>query len=144
MARVRNLDYRGFYELLRDDLAGYRGEFEEVVLLAPDYFRLLTNLLEDARVLREARLRIAAALAYFVAPYDVEPEEVYGPLGYLDDLFVCTHVVRELRALLPAEVLEAAWEAEFDLDATTDAVYEKTRQRLGERGAEALAYVGLS
>lgn len=144
MARVRNLDYRGFYELLRDDLASYRGEFDEVVLLAPDYFRLLTNLLEDARVPREARLRIAAALAYFVAPYDVEPEEVYGPLGYLDDLFVCTHVVRELRALLPAEVLEAAWEAEFDLDATTDAVYEKTRKRLGERAAEALAYVGLS
>lgn len=144
MARVRNLDYRGFYELLRDDLASYRGEFDEVVLLAPDYFRLLTNLLEDARVPREARRTIAAALAYFVAPYDIEPEEVYGPLGYLDDLFVCAHEVRELRALLPAEVLEAAWEAEFDLDETTDAVYEKTRQRLGERAAEALAYVGLS
>lgn len=143
MARIRNLDYRGFYELLRDDLATYRGEFDQVVLLAPDYFRLLTNLLEDPRVPAEARRTIAAALAYFVAPYDVEPEEVYGPLGYLDDLFVCAHVVRELRALLPAEVLDAAWEAEFDLDATTDAVYDATLQRLGTRATEALAYVGL-
>jgi uncharacterized membrane protein YkvA (DUF1232 family) len=141
--RSRNLSYRGFFELLNDQLERYRGEFDEVILLAPDYFRLLTNLLEDRRISREARLLICAALAYFVAPYDVNPEEVYGPLGYLDDVFVCAYVVRELCALVPADVLEECWEAEFDLIATTEDVYAKTRSELGERAEDALAYVGL-
>ncbi len=141
--RSRTVSYRGFFDLLKDQLERYRGEFDEVILLAPDYFRLLTNLLEDSRVSREARLLICAALAYFVAPYDVNPEEVYGPVGYLDDVFVCAHVVRELRAVVPADVLEEAWEAEFDLIATTEDVYAKARIELGERAADALAYVGL-
>ncbi|GIW04568.1 MAG: hypothetical protein KatS3mg059_1188 [Thermomicrobiales bacterium] len=141
--RGRNTSYRGFFELLKESLEHYRGELDDVVLVAPDYFRFLTNLLEDGRVSREARLLICAALAYIVAPYDVNPEEIYGPVGYLDDVFVCAHVTRELCARVPAEVLEEAWEAEFDLTSTTARVYAKTVEQLGERAADALAYVGL-
>jgi len=141
--RGRNTSYRGFFELLKESLEDYRGEFDDVVLLAPDYFRFLTNLLEDRRVSREARLLICAALAYIVAPYDVNPEEIYGPVGYLDDVFICAHVTRELYARIPADVLEEAWEAEFDLTSTTEAIYAMTLDQLGERAADALAYVGL-
>ncbi|MFQ5932087.1 MAG: YkvA family protein [Nitrospiraceae bacterium] len=143
MVRKQRLDYHGFYELLRENLAGYRGDFDEIVLLAPDFFRLLTNLLEDSRVPAEARRLINAAIAYFVAPYDVEPEEVYGPRGYLDDLYLCAYVVRELRSLLPDSVLEEAWEAEFDLLPTADAVYDKAGAALGEKTDSVLRYVGL-
>ena len=143
MVRARGTDYRGFYELLREHISGYRGDFDEVVLLAPDFFRLLTNLLEDPRAPPTARRLITAPLAYFVAPYDVSPEEVYGPIGYLDDLFLCAHVVRQLQTMLPGEVLEQAWEAEFDLPTTTDGVYAKSRAALGEKADEVLRYVGL-
>lgn len=143
MGRLRCTDYRGFYELLQEHVTEYRGEFDDIVLLVPDFFRLLTNLLEDARVSKEARMLINAAIAYFVAPYDVHPEEVYGPFGYLDDLFLCAYVIRELRSLLPDEVMEDAWEAEFDLKQITDAVYEKSREGLDEKTDAILKYVGL-
>ncbi len=143
MGRLRSTDYRGFYELLQEHITGYRGEFDDIVLLVPDFFRLLTNLLEDARVAKKARMLINAAIAYFVAPYDVQPEEVYGPFGYLDDLFLCTYVIRELRSLVPHEVMENAWEAEFDLQQITDMVYERCRVSLGEKTDAVLQYVGL-
>jgi len=143
MGRLRATDYRGFYELLQEQIAGYSGEFDDILLLVPDFFRLLTNLLEDARVPKNARLLISAAIAYFVAPYDVQPEEVYGPLGYLDDLFLCTFVLRELRSSIPDEVIKGAWEAEFDLDQIADSVYEKSRESLGDKTDAILHYVGL-
>ena len=144
MARPRNLDYRGFYELLVDHVRDYRGEGDEIVNLAPDLFRFLTNLLEDSRVDAAARRLICAALAYFVAPYDVEPEEIYGPRGFVDDVYLCASVARELRTLLPAAVLETAWEAEFPFEETIDRAYERARAALGERTTDVLRYVGLA
>ncbi|MCX7623070.1 MAG: DUF1232 domain-containing protein [Thermomicrobium sp.] len=144
MARPRNLDYRGFYELLVDHVRGYRGDVDEIVLLAPDLFRFLTNLLEDPRVHATARQLVCAALAYFVVPYDVEPEEIYGPRGFVDDVYLCAYVARVLRAMLPADVMEVAWDAEFPLFETIDRVYEQARQVLGERTDAVLRYVGLT
>ena len=144
MARLRATEYRGFYELLREEVGGYRGRFDEVVALVPDWFRLLTNLLEDGRVPAAARRLITAALAYFVAPYDVEPEEVYGPRGYLDDLFLCAYVVRELQRTLPQQVLEQAWEAEFELEPAVTQVLAVTGAALGEKRDAVLRYVGLA
>lgn len=105
----------------------------------------LTNLLEDARVPAEARRLITAAVAYFVAPYDVEPEEIYGPRGFLDDVFLGAYVARALRALLPAEVLEAAWEADYPLWSTMEQAYQRGYETLGEQQVRAiLRYVGLA
>ncbi|MER3419421.1 MAG: DUF1232 domain-containing protein [Chloroflexota bacterium] len=141
--RTRVPEYRGFYELLREHVAGYRGEFDEVVALAPDFFRLLTNLLEDGRVPAQARRLITAALAYFVAPFDVEPEEIYGPRGYLDDVFLCAYVLQELQSFVPSAVLEDAWEAEFELAPTVRAVLERATAALGSKRDDVLRYVGL-
>ncbi|MCX2728341.1 DUF1232 domain-containing protein [Thermomicrobium sp. 4228-Ro] len=143
MARLRNLDYHGFYELLVEQLSRYRGEVDEIVQLAPDLFRFLTNLLEDTRVTAPARRLICAALAYFVAPYDVEPEEIYGPRGFVDDVYLCASVARALRTILPADILETAWEAEFPFEETIDRTYERASAVLGERARDVLRYVGL-
>jgi uncharacterized membrane protein YkvA (DUF1232 family) len=86
---------------------------------------------------------ITAALAYFVAPFDVEPEEVYGPRGYLDDLFLCAYVLEELRSLVPLQVLEDAWEAEFELVPTVQTVLEQSAAALGSKRDDVLRYVGL-
>ncbi len=145
MRRPRNLDYRGFAELLAEQVGSYRGNLDDVVILAPDLFRFLTNLLEDARVPAEARRLITAALAYFVAPYDVEPEEIYGPRGFLDDVFLGASVARALREFLPAEVLETAWEADYPLWPTIEQAYQRGLQTLGEQQVQAiLHYVGLA
>ena len=39
------------------------------------------------------RLEISAAIAYYVAPDDIIPEEIYGPYGYIDDIFISVYVL---------------------------------------------------
>ena len=34
---------------------------------------------------------------YFVPPNDVISEEIYGPLGYIDDIFLCTVVLKKFK-----------------------------------------------
>ncbi|MFQ5888213.1 MAG: YkvA family protein [Candidatus Hydrothermarchaeales archaeon] len=81
--------FRGFHEILEEGVRNYEGEFHEIINLTPDMFRLFTNLLEDPLVPASSKPIINATIAYFAAPFDALPEEVYGPVGYLDDLFLC-------------------------------------------------------
>ena len=86
-------NYTGFYESLSEQIQSYKGKKGDLIELAPPLFKLLTNLLEDYRTPKKARPLINAALAYFVSPYDVYPEEVYGAEGFTDDIFLCLYVV---------------------------------------------------
>jgi uncharacterized membrane protein YkvA (DUF1232 family) len=54
----------------------------------PDVFRLYVRLLCDDRVALRAKAELVAALAYLIWPFDVLPEGIIGPPGYLDDTFV--------------------------------------------------------
>lgn len=54
----------------------------------PDVFRLYVRLLCDDRVALRAKAELVGALAYLIWPFDVLPEGIIGPAGYLDDTFV--------------------------------------------------------
>lgn len=54
----------------------------------PDVFRLYVRLLCDDRVALRAKAELVAALAYLIWPFDVLPEGIIGPAGYLDDTFL--------------------------------------------------------
>jgi uncharacterized membrane protein YkvA (DUF1232 family) len=72
---------------------------EDVVialLLVPDVFILLVRLAFDREVPRRARLLIGGALAYFISPFDLLPEAILGPIGYLDDLVVAVAVLTQV------------------------------------------------
>ncbi len=56
------------------------------LLLVPDVFILLVRLSLDREVPKPTRAILASTLAYFVLPFDLLPEGVIGPTGYLDDL----------------------------------------------------------
>lgn len=100
---------------IREEVGRYRGKFADQILLAPELFRLLTNLLEDGRVHGEARTKILTALAYFVTPFEVMPRQVYGAEGYLDQIFICLKTVGQLREELPDWLIEEAWEGEGNI-----------------------------
>jgi uncharacterized membrane protein YkvA (DUF1232 family) len=72
---------------------------EEVVkalLLVPDIFILLVRLMFDREVPRKTRALIAGVVAYFISPYDLLPEAILGPVGYLDDLVLSAAVLSQL------------------------------------------------
>ena len=143
MKRSRETEYRGFYEALQEDVLSYRGEFDRAIVLAPEFFRLMTNLLEDSRTTRECKVLINAAIAYFVAPFDVIPEAVYGPYGYVDDLFLCCYVAKKLTGMVSPEMLEQNWEGEMPLTEVVEEVYTDTVRAIEGRERQILEYVGL-
>lgn len=136
-------DYKGFYENLVEQIKVYKGKKEEIIELAPELFRLMTNLLEDHRTPKKAKPLINAAVAYFVAPYDVTPEEVYGPLGFMDDIFICLYVIKRLRKIMEVELLEDNWEGVESIFDIVNEAYPIVEKHIGDDQEKILDYVGI-
>src|SRR5437660_1614064 len=58
----------------------------DFLLLVPDVFILLWRLVNDPRVTGKDKILLGSAIAYFIFPFDLIPEAIVGPIGYLDDL----------------------------------------------------------
>lgn len=92
-----------FYIRLRSKIrkwvAGKEGsshEWAEFILLAPDLFHLIWKLSVDPEVPKSERLKLAAAVTYFISPIDLIPEAIVGPVGYLDDIALTCYVLNGL------------------------------------------------
>ncbi len=80
LERVRAMDAPEF-------LAERIGKLETLIAMVDD---------ELWQVQDDVRRRVLSALAYFVDPYDIIPDEVPG-IGFLDDAIMVELIVRELR-----------------------------------------------
>jgi len=103
--------YRDF---LKQELNNYEGSFDKFILYAPDFFDLLCRLLEE-KISKEDRRIINSALAYFVVPNDVIPEETFGPMGYVDDIFVCVRALDHIKDKYGITMLESLWQNDEEL-----------------------------
>ncbi len=136
--------YRSYYEMLRQEVAAYEGKNAEFIHLTPGLYRLLLALLDDNRVGKKHRQLIGIALGYLVAPYDIIPEEIKGPAGYIDDVFVCLYVLKRIKRTLPDEVLIENWEDEGDILLIMDKGYPKVRNAVKDIRVDILEYIGLA
>jgi len=68
----------------------------ELLFLLPDLFRLYIRLLVDTRVSVKVKVKVLAAVAYLVLPYDLIPEAILGPLGYAEDAYFLARVILDL------------------------------------------------
>jgi len=127
-----------------DELDNYGGEFDRFVCYAPPLFRLLCELM-DTGIDADDRREINSALAYFVLPNDFIPEDLYGPMGFADDIFVCVIVIDRLREKYGTEFLKEHWHNDEDFGEALRICEEKSRALLEERGVvkDVLEYAGL-
>ncbi len=72
------------------------GDAVKMLLLVPDVFILMVRLTLDKSVPRGARAMIGGALAYFILPFDLLPEAILGPIGYMDDLVLGVAVLSQV------------------------------------------------
>jgi uncharacterized membrane protein YkvA (DUF1232 family) len=72
------------------------GDAARMLLLVPDVFILMVRLTLDKSVPRGARAMIGGALAYFILPFDLLPEAILGPVGYMDDLVLGVAVLSQV------------------------------------------------
>lgn len=85
--------FKDYYDTLVENLETYSGEYESFIDYGPKLFKLLCDLL-NCDIEKSLRLPICGAIAYYVTPDDVIPENVYGPYGYIDDIYLSTHVLK--------------------------------------------------
>jgi uncharacterized membrane protein YkvA (DUF1232 family) len=87
----------------------------EYLLLVPDVFILLWRLTRDSRVSTANKTLLAGAIAYYVLPFDLLPEAILGPIGYLDDLIVGVYILNKVVADTDPAILQEHWSGSEDL-----------------------------
>ena len=136
-------EFKDFYDTLIENLEGYEGEYAYFINCGPNLFNLLCDLLSQNEISRELRLEISAAIAYYVAPDDIIPEEIYGPYGYIDDIFVSVYVLRKVAKQFGYDFLQNLWKHETDVKEVMDDCYDNSLELLEDKVHAVLSYVGL-
>jgi hypothetical protein len=113
---------KDFYQVLKENIGDYSGRLDDIVYLAPDFFQLMTRLLDDPPI----------------------PEEAHGPYGYIDDVYVCALTAKKIiDELGDGSVLEENWEGEESIAKTLEDVLATDIDELKEKEEEILRYLGL-
>lgn len=103
----------------------------EYILLAPDFLHLLVKLSLDSRVPMKSRIKIGAAIVYFVSPLDLLPEAVLGPAGYLDDIALAAWVLHDLIQSSGPELVLEHWAGDADVVALVARIIAAANDLIG-------------
>lgn len=134
---------RAFDELLEQEIAFYEGRHDDLIYLAPDFYRLLTRLLDDPQLPVSLRPLISSAIAYFILPADIIAEELHGPYGYVDDIWLCAYVADVVHRQLDDEaILVENWDGEAPLIPLIQEILDKEQDLIGDERARILWYTG--
>jgi uncharacterized membrane protein YkvA (DUF1232 family) len=134
---------KSFDQLLQEDIADYEGRHDELIYQAPAFYRLLTRLLDDARLPKNLRPLVLAAIAYFILPVDIIPEELEGPYGYVDDIWLCAFVAERVRREVGSEeILVENWDGEAPVVGLVEEVLVEEDLVSGEERRRVLEYIG--
>jgi uncharacterized membrane protein YkvA (DUF1232 family) len=132
-----------FDALLEDDIRTYEGRHDDLIYQAPALYRLLTRLLDEPSLPNRLRPLLMVAIAYFILPIDVIPEETYGPYGYADDIYFSVLVADRVRREMGCdEALLANWDGEAPLLPLLEDVLRHEADLIGDKLPLILRYVG--
>ena len=87
----------------------------EFLLLVPDVFILLWRLTADNRVEGKNKVLLGSAIAYYIFPFDIMPEALLGPIGYLDDLVFGVYVLHKVMKDTDPAILREHWSGSSDV-----------------------------
>ena len=132
-----------YYDFLKAEFEEYKGEYDAYLRYALDLFKLLCDILEED-IRPEDRQKVNAALSYFVSPLDVFPEDLHGPEGFTDDIYICAVVLLYIHKKYP-EMLHRLWGQGKSLDELLPFIKETSEKRLKEWNLreKTIKYAGL-
>jgi uncharacterized membrane protein YkvA (DUF1232 family) len=102
------------------------------LMLVPDIFILLVRLALDKEVPRSSRALIGGAIAYFILPFDLLPEAILGPVGYLDDLVLAAAVLAQAFGGDLEPYARKHWSGKEDLRVVIRDITETAQSLLGQ------------
>ena len=111
-----------FYVKMRKEIsewlktrAGMNNKWSNFILLAPDLFHLLCRLVIDEDVPSSKKIKIAAVILYFISPFDLLPEGILGPIGYLDDISLTAYILNDLLLNINPQIIKRNWAGDEDI-----------------------------
>jgi uncharacterized membrane protein YkvA (DUF1232 family) len=129
-----------FYDRVRTSIQQYvekRGraveKTAEFLLLVPDVFILLWRLTTDGRVTGKNKVLLGSGIAYYILPFDLIPEALLGPIGYLDDLVLAVYVLNRVLRDTDPEILREHWPGNEDVLATIQKVLDAADNLVGSQ-----------
>jgi uncharacterized membrane protein YkvA (DUF1232 family) len=132
-----------FDQMLEEDIAFYEGRHDDLIFQAPALYRLLVRLLDDPRLPFRLRPSVVAAIAYFILPADVIPEEIEGPYGYVDDIFLCALIADRIgKEIGNNDILVENWDGEAPLLPLIEDILSQEVVLIGEDRNKILNYIG--
>lgn len=142
---MKNKNFKGFYETLRETIEGEKDNvYYDLIKYTPEFFKLLYKISVDERTEWHTKLVVNSALAYFVIPNDVIPEEEYGATGYIDDIFLCSYVLKRIKEEVSSKPLLDNWGGEEDISELVERVFKKSKHVVGDKSKKILALAGLT
>ena len=136
-------EFKDFYDTLIENLNSFEGDYASFIDCGPNLFNLLCDLLSQKEIKKDLRLEISAAIAYFVAPDDIIPEEIYGPYGYIDDIFISVYILRKVADEFGYDYLQNLWKHDSNVKEIMDDCYDNSLELLEDKVYPILVYVGL-
>ncbi len=132
-----------FDKILEKDIEGYEGANSDLIRYAPAFYRLMSRMLSDSRLPKSMWKLVIAAIAYFILPSDIIPEESHGAMGYVDDIFLCAIVADEVRRATGSdEILLNNWDGSRPIVPLIEEILSRERELIGDKRKTLLDYIG--
>ena len=132
-----------FDAILEKDISGYDGEFSQLIHQAPALYKMMTRLLDDRALPRSMSPLVIAAIAYFILPEDIIPEEKYGPIGYVDDIYLCAFVANEVaKESASPDILARNWEGKVPVATLVKEILDHEKELIGDKKDSIMQYIG--
>jgi uncharacterized membrane protein YkvA (DUF1232 family) len=136
-----------YIDMIKDEFQRLKDSNDEIdsdLLYFPDLIQLLCDMLDSDVIDKDSRILINAALGYLVVPNDLVPEDVYGPYGYMDDMYVACVVLKKLKDYY-YDTISRLWDDNETFDSILDRCTTKSEKFLDEKNLKEklLRYCGL-
>jgi uncharacterized membrane protein YkvA (DUF1232 family) len=102
----------------------------------------MTRLLDDPALPKGMSPLVIAAMAYFIKPGDIIPEENLGPVGYVDDIFLCAFVADLVRKLSGDKILIRNWDGKVPVIPLIGMILSSENELIGNQRESIMQYIG--
>ena len=137
------VDFKDYYDTLVNNLNCFEGEYDSFIDYGPSLYKLLCDCLNSKQLSSGLRLNISAAIAYYVVPMDIIPEQVFGPYGYIDDIYISVYVLRKVVNQYGHDFLQDLWTDDESIEDVLNTCFEESVKILQDQVDDILSYVGL-
>jgi uncharacterized membrane protein YkvA (DUF1232 family) len=134
-------EHHSYEEFLISRIASRPDHEREIIKYFPHLYALACKILNDEYTDWHTKMMISTALGYYILEEDIIPD--YREHGYVDDLFILSYVLREIKKHVSPNIITYNWEYDEDILELIDSVYENTHKILGQKACDVLHLVGL-